>query len=300
MFERDPDWWARELPTGKGTNNFDRVRIEYFRDSPWRWRRSRPARSTCGRRTSRRTGPPPTISRRCSKGLVIKHDFRHHLPTGHAGLRDEHAPPGVRRSAGAPGDGPGLRLRVGQQEPVLRRLHAHRQLFQQQRPGVVRHAAGRRAEAAGAVPQGTAAGAVHQAVQAAGHRRLRQQPRAVDAGAGAAGAGGLGGEGPQAGRCRRPADALHHPAGRPVATSAWRCPMCRTSQQAGHRRAGAHGRSGAVPAPDRRLRLRHDHHDLPAKATSRATSCATTGPAPRPRRRAATTCPACATRRWMR
>ena len=32
-FERRPDWWAANIPTGKGTNNFDRVRIEYFRDA---------------------------------------------------------------------------------------------------------------------------------------------------------------------------------------------------------------------------------------------------------------------------
>ncbi len=32
-YDRRPDWWAADMPTGKGTNNFDRVRIEYFRDS---------------------------------------------------------------------------------------------------------------------------------------------------------------------------------------------------------------------------------------------------------------------------
>ena len=38
----------------------------------------------------------------------------------------------------------------------------------------------------------------------------------------------------------------------------------------------------------------------PGDSTSPATSCATTGPARRPRRRAASTCRACAIRRWMR
>ena len=33
VYERRPDWWAANLPTGVGTNNFDRVRLEYFRDS---------------------------------------------------------------------------------------------------------------------------------------------------------------------------------------------------------------------------------------------------------------------------
>jgi microcin C transport system substrate-binding protein len=31
-YVRDPNWWARDLPIGRGVHNFDRVRIEYFRD----------------------------------------------------------------------------------------------------------------------------------------------------------------------------------------------------------------------------------------------------------------------------
>ncbi len=32
-YTRDPNWWAATLPTGRGTNNFDTVRYEYFRDA---------------------------------------------------------------------------------------------------------------------------------------------------------------------------------------------------------------------------------------------------------------------------
>ena len=31
-YARDPNWWARDRPTGRGLFNFDRVRMEYFRD----------------------------------------------------------------------------------------------------------------------------------------------------------------------------------------------------------------------------------------------------------------------------
>ncbi|MBC7800798.1 MAG: ABC transporter substrate-binding protein, partial [Gemmatimonadaceae bacterium] len=31
-YVRNPNWWARDRPTGRGLHNFDRVRIEYFRD----------------------------------------------------------------------------------------------------------------------------------------------------------------------------------------------------------------------------------------------------------------------------
>ena len=50
-------------------------------------------------------------------------------------------------------------------------------------------------------------------------------------------------------------------------SSASRCPMCRTCSKLGIDVPGAHRRSGAVPAPDRRLRLRHDDDDLSRRAT---------------------------------
>ena len=31
-YVRDPNWWARDRPTGRGLANFDQVKIEYFRD----------------------------------------------------------------------------------------------------------------------------------------------------------------------------------------------------------------------------------------------------------------------------
>ncbi|MBA6119242.1 extracellular solute-binding protein [Pseudomonas sp. NC26] len=32
-FERDPNWWARDLPASRGRFNFERIRIEYFGDT---------------------------------------------------------------------------------------------------------------------------------------------------------------------------------------------------------------------------------------------------------------------------
>lgn len=32
-FERDPDWWARDLPVSRGRFNFDRIRVEFFGDT---------------------------------------------------------------------------------------------------------------------------------------------------------------------------------------------------------------------------------------------------------------------------
>lgn len=82
VFERNPDWWARDLPTGKGTNNFDRVRVDYFRDLTVSMEAFKAGQVDLrSENTAARWATAydfPAVQR----GLVIKHDFRHHLPTG--------------------------------------------------------------------------------------------------------------------------------------------------------------------------------------------------------------------------
>ncbi len=82
VFQRNPDWWARDLPTGKGTNNFDTVRIDYYRDLTVAMEAFKAgdvdirSENTAARWATAYDFPA------VQKGLVIKHDFRHHLPTG--------------------------------------------------------------------------------------------------------------------------------------------------------------------------------------------------------------------------
>ena len=82
VFQRNPDWWARDLPTGKGTNNFDTVRIDYYRDLTVAMEAFKAgqvdirAENTAARWHTYYDFPA------VQQGLVIKRDFRHHLPTG--------------------------------------------------------------------------------------------------------------------------------------------------------------------------------------------------------------------------
>ncbi|HTC10831.1 MAG TPA: extracellular solute-binding protein [Acetobacteraceae bacterium] len=82
VFQRNPDWWARDLPTGKGTNNFDTVRVDYYRDLTVAMEAFKAgdvdirSENTAARWATAYDFPA------VQKGLVIKHDFRHHLPTG--------------------------------------------------------------------------------------------------------------------------------------------------------------------------------------------------------------------------
>jgi len=104
-FQRNPDWWARDLPTGKGTNNFDRVRIDYYRDMTVAMEAFKAgqvdvrAENTASRWATGYDFPA------VQSGLVIKHDFRHHLPGGLQGWamntrRKVFADPRVRNALG--------------------------------------------------------------------------------------------------------------------------------------------------------------------------------------------------------
>ncbi len=104
-YQRNPDWWARDLPTGKGTNNFDRVRVDYYRDMTVAMEAFKAgqvdirAENTAARWAKAYDFPA------VQSGLVIKHDFRHHLPTGLQGWamntrRKVFADPRVRNALG--------------------------------------------------------------------------------------------------------------------------------------------------------------------------------------------------------
>jgi len=84
-YQRDPNWWAKDLPTARGTNNFDTVHIEYYRE-------------TAIAMEAFKAGQVDLRSENISKrwatgydfpavrdGLVIKASIRHHLPTGMEG-----------------------------------------------------------------------------------------------------------------------------------------------------------------------------------------------------------------------
>ena len=202
-YERRPDWWAANLPTGKGTNNFDRVRIEYFRDSTVAMEAFKAGQIDLRSENISKNWATAYDFPAVARGLVIKREFRHHLPTGMQGYamntrRPVFANPLVRQAMAEVFDfeWANKNLFYG----GYTRTYSYFSNSHLASSGIP---AGRRAETAGAVSQGAAAGAVHRAVQAAGDRWLRQQPRAVAPRAGAAGAGGLDGEGAQAGRQER-------------------------------------------------------------------------------------------------
>ena len=85
-YERRPDWWAANLPTGKGTNNFDHVRIEYFRDSTVALEAFKAGQIDLRSENISKNWATAYDFPAVARGLVIKRDFHHHLPTGMQGF----------------------------------------------------------------------------------------------------------------------------------------------------------------------------------------------------------------------
>jgi microcin C transport system substrate-binding protein len=85
-YERRPDWWAANLPTGKGTNNFDHVKFEYFRDTTVAMEAFKAGQIDLRSENISKNWATAYDFPAVTNGLVIKHDFRHHLPTGMQGF----------------------------------------------------------------------------------------------------------------------------------------------------------------------------------------------------------------------
>jgi microcin C transport system substrate-binding protein len=82
VFQRNPDWWARDLPTGKGTNNFDRIRVDYYRDLTVSMEAFKAGQVDLRSENVSARWATFYDFPAVQQGLVIKHEFRHHLPTG--------------------------------------------------------------------------------------------------------------------------------------------------------------------------------------------------------------------------
>jgi microcin C transport system substrate-binding protein len=85
VYQRDPNWWAKDLPTSIGTNNFDRVRIEYFRDSTVAMQAFKAGSIDIRSENISKNWATAYDFPAVQQGLVIKGVFRHHLPTGMQG-----------------------------------------------------------------------------------------------------------------------------------------------------------------------------------------------------------------------
>ena len=170
IFERVADYWGKDVAVNIGRDNFNEVRYEYFRDSTvaleafkadaidWRTENSAKNWATA-------YDFPAVKDQRVRQGGIPDPVLRRH-----AGLRLQHPPAEIRRSAGASRLQLRAQFRRNESADVLRPIQAHQKLLRGYGAGVERIARGRRARDSGNRPRQGAAGGFHDALHQSGQR----------------------------------------------------------------------------------------------------------------------------------
>ena len=81
-YVRDPNWWARDMPTGRGFHNFDRVRMEYFRDPTVAFQAFKAGQIDYRQENISKQWATGYDFPAVASGLVKKEDITHELPLG--------------------------------------------------------------------------------------------------------------------------------------------------------------------------------------------------------------------------
>ena len=81
-YVRRDDWWARDLPTGRGQFNFDRVRMEYYRDPTVAFQAFKAGQADYRQENISRQWATGYDFPAVRDGLVQKLDLKHRLPVG--------------------------------------------------------------------------------------------------------------------------------------------------------------------------------------------------------------------------
>ncbi len=82
VYRRVPDWWAANLPTGRGLNNFDTIRYEYFRDPTVALEAFKAGQVDFRQENSAKNWATAYDFPAVTNGLVKKESLPQHLPTG--------------------------------------------------------------------------------------------------------------------------------------------------------------------------------------------------------------------------
>ncbi len=82
VLQRVADYWGRDLPTMKGTNNFDTMRFEYFRDSTVALEAFKAGQVDIRQENVAKDWATAYDFPALRRGLVKKEEIRHELPTG--------------------------------------------------------------------------------------------------------------------------------------------------------------------------------------------------------------------------
>ena len=86
VYQRVPDWWAATCRPSAGTNNFDKIRTEYFREATVAMEAFKAGQIDFRQENIAKQWATAYDFPAVQKGLVMKSELRHHLPTGMQGF----------------------------------------------------------------------------------------------------------------------------------------------------------------------------------------------------------------------
>ena len=86
VLERDPDWWGADLPVNRGLHNFDRVRVEYFRNADALWSAVRTGAVTIFPDADPVRWAEGYDVAAAREGRLVRHEIPHGRPSGMAGF----------------------------------------------------------------------------------------------------------------------------------------------------------------------------------------------------------------------
>ena len=182
VYKRNPDYWGKDLPIKRGVDNYDEIRVDYYRDANTMFEAFKK-----GLYDVQPEGDPSAWNANydfpaVTDGRVVKETFKTGSPKGMQGFtfntrRPIFADVRVRRALASL-----LDFDVDQQESLLRRLRPRRRLLQRLRSLLDRPAGERQGEgAAGALPGRCCRRRDGRHVQAGRFQRRGRRPRRFSA-----------------------------------------------------------------------------------------------------------------------
>ncbi|MBR0656486.1 extracellular solute-binding protein [Plastoroseomonas arctica] len=93
VYQRVADYWGRDLPTMRGTNNWDRIRYEYYRDTTVAFEAFKAGQIDFRQENSARDWATGYDFPAIRRGLVKREEIRHEIPTGMQAFAMNHRRP---------------------------------------------------------------------------------------------------------------------------------------------------------------------------------------------------------------
>ncbi len=86
VYERDPNYWGRDLPINRGRYNFDQIRYDYYRDSKIALEAFKAGEYDFRLENVAKDWATAYDFPALNRGLVLKQDINHEIPTGMQGF----------------------------------------------------------------------------------------------------------------------------------------------------------------------------------------------------------------------